>query len=317
MIEESLLDMGQNASDNGNYDIAIVYYRRAIEADPGDPDAAQRLGHIFYLMSDFQSAANVYKTAIKYLEKHDEQNNELGILHLCLCEACLRLGYLGEAEEQVAKAAQFDIKDASLYTTQGNVCLALGQYYEALQAFEETIKLNPTAADGYLSKVKVYQKQEHFALAAETLADAQKLAPEDFDIEVALGSLATSMQEFEVALRHYQRASNLAPFQPITEYSLGAAYLNLGDYNKAKRIFEGILGKFPKDADSMYSLAIVEMEQGGEKRAISLLNLAISINSDNVLYYVLLTKAYLSVFNLFKALRAASMAKKLSAKQKL
>lgn len=320
MFDADSLNMGQEAFDSGNYDLAVVYYRKAIEANPGDYDAVKRLGHIFYLTSDFQSAANIYSRAIKRLENQVEDqrgsNRLLESFHLCLCETYLRLGCLVEAEEQVVKAAQFDINQASLRTSQANISLASGHYDEALSKFEEIINLNPDDANGYVGKAKVYQEQGQFDLAAKTLVGAQIADPESFGAELTLGNLSISMHKFEDALRHYQRANDLDPHEMAASYGIGVAYLKLGDYRKAEHAFESVLEASPQDTDAMYSLALTEMELENETRAIALLNSAISINPDNVSYYALLTKAYFTLCKFSKGLRAALMARKLYAKQK-
>jgi len=139
--------------------------------------------------------------------------------------------------------------------------------------------------------------------------------PESSSVELSLGNLSISMGRFEAALRHYQRANDLDPHDMAGKYGIGVAYLKLGNYGKAKQALEGILRASPQDTDAMYSLALTEMELENETRAIDLLNSAIKIDPDNVSYYALLTKAYFTLCKFYKGFRAASMARKLHAKQ--
>jgi len=308
--EDSLIEAGKEARAQGDIILAASLYKQALEINPDSQKAVKRLGSTLYAQSDFNAAAEVYRSAIARLEDRNEVGEVLGNLHLSLGAVFVSLNRLEEAQEQIARASQAGADKILLSQSRGNVHLALEQFDAALIDFEAYTQLDPNSLDGYLGKAKAYQGKRQHDLAAEALRNAQTLAPDNHWVEVALGNLADDVADHPSALEHYQKALLLKPDSPTVRYNLGAAYLDLEQYAAAKQMFSEVLKQCPNDAQSMAGLARAEEGLGNGRQAIALFKSAIVADPSNISYYAALSHVQVASGKVLDAVRTALRGRK-------
>ena len=303
MNEATPSEMGQEAYDRGEFDLAASYYRQALGVKPHDYELVAELGSVYILQSKFEAAAKLYQDVIFSMERRKEDGEELGDMHIRLGETYLKLGDLASAQEQFETAGQLGANKVLLCEAQGNGYYALGQYDKALNKYKEFTHLAPGEQEGHVGKAKVYQRFEQYDLALESLKTAKALAPNDYWVEIAFGNLLMAAMDYNNALEHYKIARDLDLHQPAVLYSMGRAYLSMEDYDNAGKMFSAALERSPNDANSMYGLAQVEMLRGNGRQAIALLKSAIVINPSDTSYYSLLSQAQIASGRLLDALQ--------------
>jgi len=88
-----LSQMGHMFREAGDYNLAAEWYRRAIDADPGDATYYIFLGALLAKRGHFQEAEEAHRIAIKCAEG-------------CIDEAYLNLGFVLRALERFVEAAE-------------------------------------------------------------------------------------------------------------------------------------------------------------------------------------------------------------------
>ena len=310
MSDDLLIEAGKEARAQGDFMLAASLYRQALQANPDNYIAVKRLDWTLVAQSEFNAAAEVYKSAISRLKKQNETGKTLGNLYLSLGETYLELDRLEEAQKLFAKASKFSAEPKLVFESRGNGYLAQKRFTEALGDFEKLIELDPNSSDGYLGKACVYQGKQQYELAAEALRTAETLSPNNHWVEVAWGNFSTKIGDYRDALEHYQKARLIKPYNLSVRYNLGTAYLRLGKYEAAKQTFVSLLEQRPNDPQSLVALAGAEEGLGNERQAIALLKSALLADPSNISYYVALSRVQVASGKVLDAIRTAFQGRK-------
>ena len=162
------LQLGIIYESQGDQDLAISEYRRALKKGGGLPEAQFRLGNIYYQQKNYAAAETAYSMALRGDDGNAPLLNNLANLYL------RRAKKLREAEALVQKAIEMDPPRRAVYLdTLGAIYLARGDYLAALDSYKtaERIVLEGSPLQ---SQLRAHRKQ---------VEDQLKKQAEDFDSE--------------------------------------------------------------------------------------------------------------------------------------
>lgn len=75
-----LANIGNIYSDAQQYKAAAEYYRRSLEANPGDPNVRTDMGTAYFYLGDVDGAIREFTTALRYDPKHAQTLFNLGMV---------------------------------------------------------------------------------------------------------------------------------------------------------------------------------------------------------------------------------------------
>ncbi|HEV2667919.1 MAG TPA: tetratricopeptide repeat protein, partial [Blastocatellia bacterium] len=193
-----------------------------------------------------------------------------------------------------------------------------GQYEKAFEPLNKALARNPRSADARHMLGKTWFMRGEFGKAAAELETAWKLAPRDYDVAYTLGlsrlkqgQLAPAKQIYSLMLRQlgdrselhiifgrayretvflaeaieeFKKAIALDPKSSRAHYYLGLTYLlkdGTSRFNDAAEEFKIALAINQDDYFANYYLGIIHLKERRLEQAISLLEKACRLQSDN------------------------------------
>jgi tetratricopeptide (TPR) repeat protein len=242
---------------------AIVYLKKAREANPEDAEAEQLLGLSYYLagrpseaipelekVQAWYPTANVdaaYILGICYIQTKDYPNarkafakmfdvpTDSAASYLFTARMLLRQDFGPVAEDYAHKAVALDPKLPLAHELLGELYLYHSQIDEAIAEFQKELQLNPGYAAAYYKLADSYSRVQKFDEAERLLQRSIWLDPTSTGPYILLGKVLEKKGETQLAVRALQRALAMDPNNPIPHHLLGEAYRDLGKNEDADR----------------------------------------------------------------------------------
>lgn len=223
---EALAKLAEIAVDEGRYDQATIFLRRAASADPSVEAQITLVRH----MHKYGSPGTVLNE-IENLSP--AARSETAIMAI---EANAS-GSVGAHDRQISLFEALTHKsptNPSLWNSLGNALKTVGRVDEAVAAIKRSIKARPTYGNGYwsLANFKSYRFSDR-DIGLMKRALAKKLTAEEaLHFHFALGKAYEDKEEFEASYRHYAagnkiRASSVNPEHAVFTEAVDSAIRSL------------------------------------------------------------------------------------------
>jgi Flp pilus assembly protein TadD len=185
--------------DESRWTEAEECYRKAIELNPQDADAYYNLGILLSKGENRQmQAEECYRKAIELNPEHSYAYNNLGIL-LVIDE-----NRRTEAEECYRKAFELNPQNANAYHNLGNMLFKQGKIEEAKTAFETSAKVDEKYADPLISLAGIYKRKGNSEETKKYADKARAILKEDDFYNLAC--LNAILEEKDEALKYLKLA---------------------------------------------------------------------------------------------------------------
>ncbi|MBO9535820.1 tetratricopeptide repeat protein [Herbaspirillum sp.] len=278
---------GLVAMHDGVYTEAETYLRKAVAADPGNPEYITNLAGAVLRLDRIDDAIRLYEEAISIDKEnraariglanalHEKNDPDASIAYF---EDAVRrepsapgpLSHLGralidakrynEAVSTILKSLELDISFAPSHTALGEAFHAMKMYKEALESHKTAILLDPQdiyahnkIADTYLELKQPDQAHEHYRRVIE-------IAPKDPNGYIKLASSLFSTQDrFDDAMALFHKALELDPKHSLTYNNIGAIMHDHGDTVNAMEQFHQALALRPTYATARHNLALSQL----------------------------------------------------------
>jgi tetratricopeptide (TPR) repeat protein len=199
--------------------------RRALEANPDDPELLHLMASICLQAKEFDHAVEWASRAIR----REAKPSYLATLGAALT----KLGRQEEALQVFDKAVQLKPDDADLWRHMGNALLEAGRSGDALLCFQHAVELNLTDADAAY-KAGVLLKEEGRLDEALVYLDRSADARPDYAPTFAMrGFVRASLNKHQQAIGDYELAIRLDPQHAEAYSNLGNAFRTLGQSERA------------------------------------------------------------------------------------
>jgi tetratricopeptide (TPR) repeat protein len=142
-------NLGFSLAEQGNYNEAIVHYRKAIRIFPGICDPYFNLGFISYKLGNIQEAFFHFQNEIVCNPNSARSYYMLGNLYF-------ELKQIDNAIVHYAKALKIRPNYVEAMTNLGVSLVLIGKYDESLALFKEAIRINPDFADARIKMAKLF-----------------------------------------------------------------------------------------------------------------------------------------------------------------
>ncbi len=221
-------------AENGHFEKAIPYFRKAIKMDPYYPDPWSNIAVCFNAINQVDMAITQLEKAIKINPYYPEFYNNLASFYLT------KKNY-PQVEILIAHALKLRPHYGKAYFNLGQCLYEQGKKEDAF----EKIKTACIKAD--------FDTLECFTVYAQ---------------------LALELQKFDDAVVGYEHIYALAPHNPDNHFNLANAYYCTKQYEKAKEVYTNLIAQNTQEYRSWFNLAETYLELGNTQEAIKCFKMA-------------------------------------------
>ncbi|HEY0191897.1 MAG TPA: tetratricopeptide repeat protein [Kofleriaceae bacterium] len=192
---------GHRKEARADYEAAL---KTTEEDDPNRKDAAARLASLLRDDNDFDGAVEVLRNTVRTSGTSAKIYTELGLIYIAQKRFEL-------AQLVLAKAAELDAKDPSVYNAFAVLALRQGKAQEAFERFDQAVSLDPSFIDARFNKAAVLLDAGDYARAKTELSTIVEKRPDDYAAYVALGVAQRGLKDFPGAKQTWDRVIKEAP----------------------------------------------------------------------------------------------------------
>lgn len=252
---ESLLASAQQAQARSEFDSAAEFYRQAVKLHPEVPEIRTNLGLMYYQTGKDDRAADEFRAAIRLKPSLFVPNLFLGL-------ADLRLKRYEEAIPRLKQAASSKPSETQAQLGLGAAYRATGQPRLAIAAYLEAVKLDAADAEARYHLGVAYLEQVE--------ADARILLTHHKDsgfLEALMADNFADQHAWIQADEAYKKAMGSATFPAGTHAGYGFVLINRHDLAGAEREFNAEMAVMSGTVVAKLGLARLHLEQGRTAKA--------------------------------------------------
>lgn len=249
------LAMARAALDAGRLEAAQAAARRAIVANPREPDAHLVLAAACERQGQLPEAIAAWMEA--FTLEPARVSSALG-----LALAMARHGQPTQAAELLALALTLHPDEADLHTTRGNLLRALGRFDEAEACHRRALALAPHSPAIYANLSSLYLAWKR---PADALAEAERavsLAEGSSELRFNLGTCLLQLGRAGEAADVLEALVAAAPSHHQGWLNLGEARLAQADVAGAEAAFRRAIAAAPEVPEAHFNLALRLLERG-------------------------------------------------------
>ena len=290
----SHFNLGSALSDRGEYEKAIIEFKKSIELNPKDHESYTSLGATYYRQGEMEKAKEMFLKAIDIFYNSYRAHNNLGNVYnvegnheLALkeyqeaikikpdfAEAYYNMGNAykdsGDIQKAISafqKALEFEPDFAKSYYNLGNCFLITEEIEKAQKQFETAIRFDPSFINARYNLANIYYDKKAYSQAIEQLMAILKLDPNHVESHYLMGSIFTETGKLDKALKEYKEVIRIFPDHADALNSLGKIYMKKGEVEKGKIQFEKALKIDPQNGYVHYNLGKLYVIEGDYQAA--------------------------------------------------
>lgn len=284
--KEELFQKGVKAAAQGNAAGAVVYYKSALERDPGYVAARRELAQVYKRMGKFDKAASEYGLLAKAQGADLETRQEYARLLL----AASRIPEAeAEADELLAGQPDGEVA-AEMLVLKGNAKLVRGEASRAEGDFLAALAKVPNKASAMLGQARVALADEKYAEAWARLDDSLRADPWDEQAHLLQANMAMREGKVDMALAALDKALAIEPADRAALYRKGLILIDHQDKGGLAQVVESLRALAPNAPDTLCLDGILAYFEGRDEDAARQLNRAqAAVPTPEGFYFLALT----------------------------
>ncbi|MFK8067517.1 MAG: XrtA/PEP-CTERM system TPR-repeat protein PrsT [Gammaproteobacteria bacterium] len=297
--KESLFLMGKLYLESGHLEKSGEFLNRYLKVAPNDLNARMYFASVLLRRHQPDSALEILKDYYELGKTNSEFLLVLGNAYLFKAENDLAIEYFEQARQISASSVL-----VKMYTAMGYI----GRNDElkndrktAIKLLEEVIEVEPENDQASISLITSLLQESEYEQAKKVAEKLIKYSPKAPMPWYLSGIASQSMGDLDHAIIAFTKSLELRhPFIPAT-IRLAKIYQQKGNYDLASKQFDEALYDSPYNPEIMTEMAIQEQTLGNNDKAVELLKMARSRNSQALSPRLLLGTYYLRLGQINKA----------------
>ncbi len=237
---------GEAYRDNGQYDLALADFNKAIASDPKYAQGYNSRGQLYAMRGNIDAALQDFLKVIDLNPRFDEAYNNIGIIYSIKKDKEKALSYFKQAIE-------IDPTNVEAHYNLGDFYYAQGQFEQAFEHFQKVIALNPNSAIGYNKRGLIYGIQQEYDLALSDFNRSIKIDPNNSEVYANRGIVFEQKKMPKQALASYNTAIKINPKNADAYYGRGNVYARMGLFDQAAENFSKALEINPQHLGAQQS----------------------------------------------------------------
>ncbi len=210
----------------GRNNVAIDYFKQAIQINPDYHDAHFNLGICYLTLDCTNEAIECFKQAIRI--NPDDSNAQF-----ILGECYIKLSHNSEAIECFKQAIQINPDDADAHYKLGVCQLKSDRANEAIDCFKQAIRIKPHYPRAHFSLGFCFLTLDRTNEAIECFKQAIQINPDNVMALNSLGDCYLKLGHSNEAIDCHKQAIQINPEDAVAHYKLAVCYDELKRSNEA------------------------------------------------------------------------------------
>jgi tetratricopeptide (TPR) repeat protein len=253
--------LGDECSQKGEYDAAIINYNQALQLQPQDSDTYYKRGLVRYQLGDYDGAIADYTQAISINPNHAKAYNKSGL-------ARYQIGDYEGAIADYTQAIRIAPNDAVAYKNRANIRYYIGDNQGAIEDYAQAIKIYPNSDYKNSKRTHSHPQIGDYQGAIEISFQEIEISSNDADAYKNRGNFRSSLGDYEGAITDYTQAIKINPNDSDAYYNRGNARHDLGDYEGAIADYTETIKINYNDADAYFNRGNTRYCLGDKQGAI-------------------------------------------------
>ncbi|XP_061567869.1 cell division cycle protein 27 homolog isoform X2 [Cololabis saira] len=186
------------------HDIAIKFFQRAIQVDPGFAYAYTLLGHEFVLTEELDRALACFRNAIRVNNRHYNAWYGLGMIYY-------KQEKFNLAEIHFKKALSINPQSSVLLCHIGVVQHALKKSEAALETLNRAIGIDPKNPLCKFHRASILFANDKYKAALQELEELKQIVPKESLVYFLIGKVYKKLGQTHLALMNFSWAMDLDP----------------------------------------------------------------------------------------------------------
>jgi len=217
--EKEFLEEGKRLIEEGSYQKASFFLKKALEKNPDYPDVNNLMGVALSLSGRYKEAVTYFKAAIKsnpeYIEGHINYAltlNQLGEVGKAGVEFEIAEKLEMERESEIEKV-EFSVRAriANIHKESAILYASIERYDEAIEELQKALNFAPNFHDIRTLMGEIYIKKSDYVRAKEELKEVLKRSKGFVPAAVKLGFCYYKENDKEMAREIWGKAKELDP----------------------------------------------------------------------------------------------------------
>lgn len=186
------------------HDVAIKFFQRAIQVDPGFAYAYTLLGHEFVLTEELDRALACFRNAIRVSSRHYNAWYGLGMIYY-------KQEKFNLAEIHFKKALSINPQSSVLLCHIGVVQHALKKSEAALETLNRAIGIDPKNPLCKFHRASILFASDKYKAALQELEELKQIVPKESLVYFLIGKVYKKLGQTHLALMNFSWAMDLDP----------------------------------------------------------------------------------------------------------
>lgn len=255
------------------FDESIEFHKAVLEKEPYCHLAWFNLGHAFAGKQNWDKAQDAFEFVIAIKEDFDAG-------YICIAD----VKYM---KEEYAEALNFYLEAIRLSKPQKELYLKTGECFDKLNDTpkarlytRKAIAADPHYAEAFYLLGEIYKKEENWQQAISAYERAVKFNKENIDYLLGLADAYLQIEDLDKAVALFEQILDSDSKFKGHWINLAAAYFEMQDYEAAFALLKEAEMKFEGEADILYIKAALYYKAGNKHEAILSLEKALMKNFD-------------------------------------
>ncbi|MDZ7369935.1 MAG: tetratricopeptide repeat protein [candidate division KSB1 bacterium] len=270
---------GSEALEANRFGEAVDYFRKAAQALPNSPIAANNLGAAYFRAGKPDSAVAAFQTAIRLQPAYTKAYIDLGY-------AFLELNEFEAARQAALEAQRREPNNASAYILAAKIAEKQNRTEEAMQLYRRAVQLAPEDVGILLDLAEAQHSRGDLDAALATFEKAAQLSPQNATIFFYIGNIHAQRCRLEEAEAAYTQALQIDPRMAGARNNRGLIRMEKGDYRTATEDFLGVLGTDSTSSAALFNLSVVLSRAGALEEALRFIEKALCADSSASVFFI-------------------------------
>ena len=277
LSSDTYIAKGDRLLREGNNTAAAEYYQRAVQINPQNPEAQEKLGWAEYQLARDADALKHFENALSLSPDRMMSLYGAGLSAYQLRDYETSSSYLN-------RVIAIEPGYVGAYEYLGLAEYRMEKYKLAYEHLNRAWIYNPQNGTTIYYLARLLAQRREASLAIENFNQAEKLGFDPNAIAFARGLAWMQAGNYESARDDLQRVLIASPMRKDVILSLAKAHYLLNDYSAAKTQLETMQADIPPDLQSEYLalLGWISLRQGEATAARDTFNLWLNLNPNDV-----------------------------------